>query len=128
MDRGATQTFRGAMTERQDTGARGEELAARWLRDNGFELLHRNWRNGRCELDIVACKGGVIHFVEVKTRKAGSLTTPEEALTPAKFRSLLGAARAYLALHRLDAESQFDLIAIQGSELRYIPNAMTPSW
>ncbi len=111
-----------------EQGAQGELMAAEWLRANGFELLHRNWRDGRYELDIVACKLDTIHFVEVKRRKAGSLTSPEAALTPAKFRSLMRAAQAYLAIHRIDLEPQFDLIAIEGDELRYIPNAATPSW
>lgn len=128
MDQRAAAAIGRAMTEKQHTGARGEDRAADYLRENGFELLHRNWRTGRYELDIVAQRGQFIHFVEVKTRRAGSLTTPEEALTPAKFRSLLSAARAYMAIHRIDAEAQFDLIAIEGDQLRYIPNAMSPAW
>ncbi len=109
-------------------GAAGEEAAARWLTANGFTIIARNWREGRYELDIVARRGGIVHFIEVKTRKAGSLTSPEEAITAAKFKSLLHAARAWMSHHDPDAEAQFDLVAVQGDEIRYIPNAMTPSW
>ena len=49
-------------------GQRGEEIAARFLLSEGFDLLHRNWRSGRYELDIVARKEGVLHIVEVKSR------------------------------------------------------------
>jgi putative endonuclease len=113
-------------------GPWGEEVAAQWLRGEGFEVLARNWRAGRYEIDIVARRGGAVHFVEVKTRKADGLTAPEDALTPAKFRSLQRAARAWLALHRTDAEVQFDLAAVEytpaGHTVRYIPNAMVCRW
>ena len=104
-------------------GQRGEEIAARFLLSEGFDLLHRNWRSGRYELDIVARKEGVLHIVEVKSRKADGLTAPEEAMTRKKFN----------ALFRIDADTQFDLIAVDllpdsTHRLRYIPNAMVPRW
>ncbi len=115
------------------SGVYGENAAAQWLRDNGFEVLHTNWRSGIYELDIVARKEGVIHFVEVKTRLHNSLTTPEEAVTKAKFRALMTAARAYIRAFDIDADSQFDLVAVEYShhgihDIRYIPNAMIPRW
>ena len=55
------------MTTTQHTGRLGEETAARWLLDHGFTLLHRNWRQGHYELDIVAARKGTLHFIEVKT-------------------------------------------------------------
>lgn len=119
--------------ERQKTGAEGELFAARWLADNGFQVLHQNWRQGRYEIDIVAQKQGVLHIVEVKTRKAKALTTPEEAITPAKFAALTKAAQAYIESYRIDTEIQFDLVAIEyvpgrSPEIRYIPEAMQPQW
>ena len=57
------------MTTTQHTGRQGEEAAARWLLDHGFTLLHRNWRQGHYELDIVAARKGTLHFIEVKTRR-----------------------------------------------------------
>ncbi len=120
-------------TQAHKAGAAGEEVAARWLESNGFQILNRNWRQGRYEIDIVAQKHGVIHFVEVKTRKAGALTTPEEALTPAKLAAMSKAANAYIEAWRVDTEVQFDLVAVEYSirgpeEIRYIPCAMQPSW
>lgn len=113
-------------------GAWGEAVAARWLQDAGFELLHTNWRSGRYELDIVARRGDVLHFVEVKARRAGALTTPEEAVTPAKFRALQRAAEAYIAAYGVNLEVQFDAIAVEYGdrchEVRYIPNAMVSRW
>ena len=114
-------------------GQRGEEIAARFLLSEGFDLLHRNWRSGRYELDIVARKEGVLHIVEVKSWKADGLTAPEEAMTRKKFNALFRAAQQYVALYRIDADTQFDLIAVDllpdsTHRLRYIPNAMVPRW
>ena len=114
-------------------GQRGEEIAARFLLSEGFDLLHRNWRSDRYELDIVARKEGVLHIVEVKSRKADGLTAPEEAMTRKKFNALFRAAQQYVALYRIDADTQFDLIAVDllpdsTHRLRYIPNAMVPRW
>ena len=114
------------------TGRRGEEAAEAYLRKAGFGIVARNWRSGRYELDLIACKGDTLHFVEVKSRKAGSLTTPEEALTRGKFDALCIAAQAYLEANPWDGELQFDLAAVEitsaGCRVRYIPNAVTPRW
>lgn len=120
------------MDTTKEIGDKGEQAAAKWLQGNGFTLLHRNWRSGRYELDIVAERGDTIHFVEVKCRRDGGLTTPEEAITPAKFRSLAKAAEAYIAAYGIELEVQFDLISVEHSagtyRIRYVPNAMTARW
>ena len=79
------------MTTTQHTGRLGEETAARWLLDHGFTLLHRNWRQGHYELDIVAARKGTLHFIEVKTRRRDGLTPPEQALDSHKRRALVRA-------------------------------------
>ncbi len=120
------------MTVEWQIGLRGEELAVRHLEGLGFRILDRNWRAGRYELDIVAEKEGVLHVVEVKTRRAGGLTRPEEAITPAKFRALERAASLYIERYGLDMEVQFDLVAVDcfpnGDQVRYLPDAMLPCW
>ncbi|MFQ9504641.1 MAG: YraN family protein [Alistipes indistinctus] len=113
--------------------SRGERLAAEYLLKEGFDLLHRNWRNGRCEIDLVARRDGVLHIIEVKSRAADGLTAPEEAMTAAKFRSLCKAARSYIATYGLDMNVQFDFIGVEfdadGTHtLRYLPDAMAPRW
>ncbi len=110
-------------------GRQGEDVAVGWLRSNGYLLHDRNWRCGRYELDIVAERLGMIHIVEVKTRRAGSMLTPEQTITPAKESALRRAAAAYLAQHRLVGEVEFDLIAVDhfpdGScDVRFIPNIL----
>lgn len=115
------------------TGQLGEEAAAAFLRRAGFEIRARNWRSGRYELDIVACKGDVLHIVEVKTRRAQSLTPPEAAATALKFRALGHAAARYLDLTRWQGEVQFDLAAVEvlpdgTTGVRLIENAMESHW
>lgn len=117
----------------RETGIRGEDEAARYLLGHGFDLLHRNWRNGRYELDIVAVREGVLHIVEVKCRRADGLTRPEEAMTRAKFRALMRAAQFYVELYGLDMDVQFDLVAVTAFpdgafDVAYIPDAMVPHW
>ena len=109
-----------------DTGRRGEQAAVDYLRRAGFAILERNWRSGRYELDIVARRWDELHFIEVKTRRAGGLTTPEEAITPRKFASLRRAAEAYMT-------QQFDLAAVDlfpdGSmNVRFTERAMECNW
>ena len=111
------------MTTTQHTGRQGEEAAARWLLDHGFTLLHRNWRQGHYELDIVAARKGTLHFIEVKTRRRDSH----------KRRALVRAANAYLTENPFAGEVQFDLIAVETApagtpEVRYIEDAIELHW
>lgn len=121
------------MSTTQDTGSLGEQAAAEYLHEQGYEILHRNWRTGRYELDIVARKDEYLCFVEVKTRRADGLTTPEEALTGRKMRSLARAADAYVKYYGPDLEPRFDLVAVDTLEgevkaIRHIPGAGVLRW
>ena len=120
-------------TEKQIRGAIGEQAAVDYLRQNGFMIVERNYRIGRSEVDIIASRYNELHFVEVKTRKAGSMTAPEEALTEQKFRAMRRAASAYMAQHHSILEPRFSLIAIEmvGStvvSLRFVEDAMQYGW
>ena len=121
------------MSTTAETGRAGERAAAEYLRRAGYEICALNWRSGRYELDIVARKAGIVHFVEVKTRRAGSLTPPEAAVTPQKFRALTGAAVRYLAATGGQDEAQFDLAAVDvmpdgHMEVRLVEQAMEYNW
>ena len=121
------------MSTTAETGRAGERAAAEYLRRAGYEICALNWRSGRFELDIVARKAGIVHFVEVKTRRAGSLTPPEAAVTPQKFRALTRAAVRYLAATGGQDEAQFDLAAVDvmpdgHMEVRLVEQAMEYNW
>ncbi len=95
-------------------GRQMEELAAAWLAERGYEILQRNFRGGGGELDIVCRRGGVIYFVEVKARRAGSRVSAVEAVTADKRRRLYGAAAAWLQRNiGFEAACGFLLLAIQ---------------
>ena len=73
------------MAAHNDLGHKGEDMAAKYLQEQGYFILERNWMNkGRKELDIIATKDDIIVFVEVKTRKVGSVTTPISAVDDRK--------------------------------------------
>ncbi|HEX7123794.1 MAG TPA: YraN family protein, partial [Gemmatimonadaceae bacterium] len=77
------------MTRRRRIGDRGERIAEGYLTERGFEILERNWRGERGELDLVAMDGGVLVMVEVKTRRGAAMGAAEEAVGPAKADRLL---------------------------------------
>lgn len=117
------------MTERQVRGALGEDAAVEYLRKNGFQIVERNWRVGKSEVDIIATRYDEIHFIEVKTRKAASLTSPEDAINHQKVRALRRAASAYMAHSCSNLEPCFSLIAIevvgeQVVELRFVESML----
>lgn len=83
------------MAVHTELGKYGEELAVRFLVNNGFEILHRNWRYSRFEIDIIAEKNGLLHIVEVKLR-SGNMVLPEENVTARKIKFLLKATSFFL--------------------------------
>ena len=97
-------------------GRAGEDEAARFLEGRGLALLARNVRAGGGELDLVAADGRCVVFAEVKWRRDASRGTPAEAVTPAKRRKLLSAARAWLAANPSGGprDVRFDVVAIEG--------------
>ena len=92
-------------------------------------IVERNFRTRGGEIDIVARKGDVLVFVEVRSREVLDFGTPEESVTPAKRRRIVGAARRYLSKVPPSSwrEARFDVIAIEGSDpgavLRHYPAA-----
>ena len=72
----------------KDTGFLGENITAQYLTQNGFEILHRNWRYKHLEIDIIAFKDGILHIVEVKTRTDNQFGFPEQAITSKKMQFL----------------------------------------
>lgn len=114
--RGGASAPRTARPPTTPKGRDGEEAAARFLEERGLTVLARNVRAGGGEIDLVAADGGTLVFVEVKWRRDASRGAPAEAVTPAKRRRLLSAARAFLAENPAGArrDVRFDVVAIEG--------------
>lgn len=78
----------------------GEEIACKYLTDNGYKILARNVHYSRfCELDIIAQDKKTTVFVEVKTRKTDTFGTPMEAITKTKYENIKKGALNYLQEH-----------------------------
>lgn len=99
--------------DRRLTGILGEETAAKYYRAKGYTLLAANFRTRQGELDLVVQKGSLLVFAEVKTRQSDTALRPAEAVTPAKQRRLLAAARAYLAQLGQEPDAiRFDVVEV----------------
>lgn len=94
-------------------GARGEDIAARYLAARGYRIRERNFRCRLGEIDLVAEDGGVLVFVEVKARRSGRFGLPQEAVTPLKQARLRRLAQYYLLTHGgLERPCRFDVLAV----------------
>ncbi len=101
------------MSNHIETGKTGEDLAVAWLMQQGFEILHRNWRYSYYEIDIIAKKENYLHFIEVKCRQLSSSILPEESVSKKKFRHLKKAADIFLSKHPGFPWIQYDILSIR---------------
>lgn len=103
---------RGQRVSTRELGALGEERAAIFLTKRGYRILDRNVRAGGVEIDLVAARGSLVVFVEVKTRRSNRFGSPLLAVDAAKRRRLARAAAAWLRAHPGRARRvRFDVIA-----------------
>jgi putative endonuclease len=95
-------------------GRQGEDIAWSYLRQQGLRIVERGFRFGRGEIDIIGYDQETLVFVEVKTRRRGSSSDPEESVTPAKQKQIRRIAQAYLFLRKLeDVHCRFDVLALE---------------
>ncbi len=129
--RGMAGSFAGRRAAHLRLGRRGERLAGRLLAELGFDLLARNCRCTHGELDLVARDGGVLCFVEVKTRHRIGRARPAAAVGREKRRNLVRAAHQYLREAGFPpVPYRFDIIEVlldgrRPHDLRHYPNAFT---
>ncbi|MBO5929865.1 MAG: YraN family protein [Clostridia bacterium] len=118
----------------KDIGNAGEKVACRFLKKNGYQILERNYQRAAekviGEIDIIARKGELISFVEVKTRKTEAFGLPCEYVTRSKQQKLIKTAYTYIAEKHLDAPCSFDVVEVlhdgkKVQTIRHIPHAFT---
>ena len=118
------------MAKHNELGKIGEDLAAQFLVDKGYEIVERNWRNKHKEIDIIAKDGEVLVVVEVKTRQSDEHGEPDLAVTQQKQTRLIYAANAYLFEHNLDINTRFDVVSIvfndEAPVINHIEDAFLP--
>ncbi len=99
-------------------GKAGENLAAAFLQEKGYRIVARNFHCRGGELDIVAAKKEILAFVEVRTRKRGSMVSPVESVTAAKRKKVITAAYVFLEEHpelQQTMQPRFDLVLIEAA-------------
>ena len=100
--------------DRQILGEKGEVFAMMYLKKNRYKLLDCNYCSQYGEIDIVAKKGGVYVFVEVKTR-SGNFMNPREAVNKKKENNIFATAKEFLKDYNLkDVSYRFDIIEVIG--------------
>lgn len=108
-------------SHRKKIGSLGEGIAAQFLEGKGFTILSRNYRKPWGEIDIIAEKGGVVRFVEVKSVSRESLPDvsrenmsyrPEELVHEAKLRKIARTAEMYMNGQNDTREYQIDVVGV----------------
>ncbi len=101
--------------ERLHFGKEGEKAAVAFLKQRGYRIIEKNYRNKAGEIDIIAEHDQVLVFVEVKSRAGAGLGEPLEAITPHKQRKIGQVARGFLTRHKIEnRDCRFDVVGIQG--------------
>lgn len=102
-------------------GFDSEELAAKFLIKNKYEILHRNFHSRYGEIDIIASKDKILHFIEVKSSMKGYEV--EYRITNDKIYKIIKTINFFLLKYQLDLDYQIDLICIKnGGEIDFMQN------
>jgi putative endonuclease len=119
------------MAESHDLGRKGEDIAVGHLGKAGYNILKRNWKAGKLEVDIIAENKDYIVFVEVKTRSEDFIMSPASAVTRTKQQSIVFCADRYIQRYGVQKECRFDLITVisdgESFTVEHIENAFYPT-
>ena len=108
------------MTAAQEAGARAEEIAARFLAEQGLQVVARNFRTRLGEIDVVARDGATLVFVEVRLRTRDDYGGALESIDGNKRRRIVAAANGYLALLGREPPCRFDVITVEERSAHWI--------
>ena len=100
------------MNKRYGMGKRGEDMAVAYFKRNRFRILERNFRIGRAEIDLIACKDELMVFAEVKTRSSLNFGFPETMISEGQIERIMHAAEVYLFRENWTGQVRFDLVAV----------------
>ncbi len=114
----------------QAFGELGERIAERWLASQGWRVLHRRYRSGHRDIDLVMEREGLVAFVEVKARSGVKFGDPVEAVNWRKKMELERSALSWISRHGRAHESyRFDVVGVlvQGRrvQVRHVENAFS---
>ena len=97
-------------------GNKGEDVAAKFLKRNGYRIIARNYKTPLGEIDIIAKDGNTIVFIEVKTRTSNAFGYPFESVTRKKKDKLKKLALLYLKKNAHESSARFDVISISSDK------------
>jgi len=115
------------MAKHNELGKKGEQLAVDFLLENGYNIMERNYRFQKAEIDIIAQKSGVLAVIEVKTRSTTDFGNPQDFVKPKQIQHLVKAIDEYVVSNQLDVEVRFDIVAIvkegKGFKIEHLEDA-----
>ncbi len=115
------------MQTSSEFGKIGEQLAVNYLKTRGYEIVQRNYRYLKAEVDIIARKEDILAVVEVKSRSSEHLESVAQMVTEKKIKLLVMATDHYVLKNDLEVEVRFDIITIlkRGStyKIEHLENA-----
>ena len=115
------------MAEHNELGKKGEQLAVDFLLNNSYEIVARNYRFNKAEVDIIAKKDDILAIIEVKTRSTSDFGDPQDFVKPKQIQHLVKAVDDYVIANELELEVRFDIIAIvkegKGYAIEHLENA-----
>ncbi|TNJ45414.1 YraN family protein [Tamlana fucoidanivorans] len=100
------------MAKHNDLGKKGEQLAVDYLIDKQYEIMARNYRFDKAEVDIIAKINNTLAIIEVKTRSGTDFGNPQDFVKPNQIKNLVKAVNEYVIVNALDVDVRFDIIAI----------------
>ncbi len=101
------------MSDKIEKGKAGEDLAAQFLIEKGYQILARNYRYKRSEIDLIMKKDNCLVFVEVKLRTTDAFGFPEEFVDEKKAAKILEGADQYIYELKWEGNIRFDIVAIR---------------
>lgn len=115
------------MAQHNELGKKGEQLAVDYLLKNNYEVIERNYRFDKAEVDIIAKKNETLAIIEVKTRSTSDFGNPQDFVKPKQIQRLVKAVDEYVTENDLDVEIRFDIIAIvktgKSYDIEHLKNA-----
>ncbi|MDY2586359.1 YraN family protein [Winogradskyella aquimaris] len=100
------------MAQHNELGKKGEQLAVDFLIENNYQIIERNYRFDKAEVDIIAKKDAILAIIEVKTRSSLDFGNPQDFVKPKQIKNLVKAVDEFVTENDLDVEVRFDIIAI----------------
>ncbi len=93
-------------------GRIGESIARKYLEDKGYQIIEQNYQTRYAEIDLIAKKGNILIFIEVRTKKGELFGSPEETINQKKLKKLLGNAAAYVARKKWKGQYRIDAVCV----------------